>query len=227
MAELLIMEPDARLAEKMCTLLERAGHACRVAESIPEGLALVNDGDRAVTLLNARLPWSDSFIFLRTLEEKGWPVLFITTDPANCEHLRAMYQSSCDVLLSPFTGKALIDAVSELVRTTDHLLTLGNLQLDVINHAVTVDGQPLSLTAQEFELLKALMQSPDAALTREQLLRTAWGYQGVGETRTVDVHVQRLRRKLGSSAIETVYKLGYRLRLRDFQPLCAPVRALP
>ena len=56
------------------------------------------------------------------------------------------------------------------------------------------------------------MQSPNAALTREQLLRTAWGYQGMGETRTVDVHIQRLRRKIGSACIETVYKLGYRLR---------------
>ena len=91
-------------------------------------------------------------------------------------------------------------------------MTLGNLQLDVQLRQATKDGQPLSLTAQEFALLQALMQSPNAALTREQLLRTAWGYQGVGETRTVDVHIQRLRRKIGSGCIETVYKLGYRLR---------------
>ena len=62
-------------------------------------------------------------------------------------------------------------------------------------------------------LLLALMQSPETALSREELLRTAWGYQGIGETRTVDVHVQRLRRKLGSSCIETVYNHGYRLKM--------------
>ena len=90
---------------------------------------------------------------------------------------------------------------------------MGGLRLDVQRKEATLDGEPLSLTAQEFALLQALMQSPDAALTREQLLRTAWGYQGVGETRTVDVHVQRLRRKLGATCIETVYKLGYRLRM--------------
>ena len=99
------------------------------------------------------------------------------------------------------------------MQTSERLLTMGGLRLDVQRKEATLDGEPLSLTAQEFALLQALMQSPDAALTREQLLRTAWGYQGVGETRTVDVHVQRLRRKLGATCIETVYKLGYRLRM--------------
>ena len=75
------------------------------------------------------------------------------------------------------------------------------------------NGEPLSLTAQEFELLQALMRSPDTPVSRQELLRTAWGYQSIGITRTVDVHVQRLRRKLGAKAIETVYKTGYRLRL--------------
>ena len=117
------------------------------------------------------------------------------------------------MLLSPFDGKALVNAVSELMRVTDTTLTLGALSLDVEKRHATLDGRDLTLTAQEFALLQALMQSPDAAVSREQLLRTAWGYQGIGETRTVDVHIQRLRRKIGSSCIETVYKLGYRLKM--------------
>ena len=100
-----------------------------------------------------------------------------------------------------------------MLRATDTTLTIGGLSLDEENRHATLDGQEVPLTAQEFALLQALMESPDAALSREQLLRTAWGYQGVGETRTVDVHVQRLRRKIGSTAIETVYKLGYKLRM--------------
>ena len=212
MAEILMMEPDARLGTKMCEVLSHAGHSCTAAQTVAEGLAQVHRSQRLLTVLNARLPWKESFSFLHTLEEKGWPVLFITGDRANTEHLRAMYQAGCDVLLSPFDGRALVQAVSRLVQSTDRLLTLGNLQLDVQLRQATKDGQPLSLTAQEFALLQALMQSPNAALTREQLLRTAWGYQDVGETRTVDVHVQRLRRKIGSGCIETVSKLGYRLR---------------
>ena len=213
MAEILIMEPDVRLSGKMCDVLNRAGHHCTSAGTVSDGLASVQEGKRLLTILNARLPWADSFSFLRALEEKGWPLLFMTADPANSDHLRAMYQGACSVLTTPFDGRGLVSAVNDLMQTSERLLTMGGLCLDVQRKEATLDGQPLSLTAQEFALLQALMQSPDAALTREQLLRTAWGYQGVGETRTVDVHVQRLRRKLGATCIETVYKLGYRLRM--------------
>lgn len=213
MAEILIMEPDERLGTKMSNALSHAGHHCTVSQTVADGLCHFNGQARMLTVLNARLPWVDSFTLLRTLEEKGWPILFITADEANRDHLRAMYQAGCDVLLSPFDAKQLLTAVNALVLNTSQLLTLGGLQLDVRRKQATKDGHPLALTAQEFALLQALMQSPDAALSREQLLRTAWGYQNVGETRTVDVHVQRLRRKIGSGCIETVYKLGYRLRL--------------
>ena len=76
-----------------------------------------------------------------------------------------------------------------------------------------LDGERVELTAQEFALLLALMENPDMPISREQLLRKAWGYQSIGETRTVDVHVQRLRKKLGVERIETVYKCGYRLKM--------------
>lgn len=78
---------------------------------------------------------------------------------------------------------------------------------------MTMAGERLTLTAQEFALLEVLVKTPGAAVSRETLLRTAWGYQDLGETRTVDVHIQRLRRKLGKSCIETVYKTGYKLKM--------------
>ena len=168
-----------------------------------------------LTILNARLPWSDSFHLLKALAAKGWPVLFITCDKGNSDHLQALYQGSSAILLAPFDGKALVNAVAELLRITDTRLTIGGLSLDVEKHHATLDGKTLILTEQEFAILQALMQSPDAALSREQLLRTAWGYQGIGETRTVDVHIQRLRRKIGAACIETVYKLGYRLKMAN------------
>lgn len=212
MAEILIMEPEIHLGTRMKDILSHAGHACTLSQTIDQGLAQVAASPRLLTLLNARLPWKESFTFLKTLDEKGWPLLFMTGDAANAEHLRAMYHSPCNVLLSPFDGPRLISAVAELTRSTGDLLTLGGLQLDLQNRQVKKNGQELNLTAQEFALLHALMQSPDAAVSREELLRTAWGYQTIGETRTVDVHIQRLRRKIGHASIETVYKLGYRLR---------------
>lgn len=213
LTEILILEPDEWLGKRMQEVLTRSGHHCERAETIAAGLTRVEKSERLLTLLNARLPWVESFQMLKALSARGWPVLFMTGDAANSAHLQALYQGSSAVLLSPFDGKALVHAVEELLRAADTTLTIGGLSLDVENRHATLDGQEVPLTAQEFALLQALMESPDAALSREQLLRTAWGYQGVGETRTVDVHVQRLRRKIGSTAIETVYKLGYKLRM--------------
>lgn len=86
------------------------------------------------------------------------------------------------------------------------------LDIDEKEQAVYVDGQPCSLTPQEFSLLQELVQHVGCALSREELLQKAWGYVIPGETRTVDVHIQRLRKKLGFSCIETVYRRGYKLR---------------
>ena len=86
------------------------------------------------------------------------------------------------------------------------------LKVNGAERVAHLDGRRVELTAQEFALLTALMEQPDVPVSREQLLREAWGYQSMGETRTVDVHIQRLRRKLGVECIETVYKCGYRLQ---------------
>lgn len=213
MAELLIMEPNAEQSLQLCNTLTAAGHVCHPALTVADAAAMLDKGARMTTLLNARMPWTESITFLRALEEKGLPVLFMTTDAANAPHLRALYTSCCEVLLTPCPDGQLVQAVDRLLAASSHLLTFGSLRMDLIRRQVTFAGMPLTLTAQEFSLLQALMQSPDTAVSREQLLRTAWGYEAIGITRTVDVHIQRLRRKLGARYIETVYKTGYRLRM--------------
>ena len=212
MAEILILEPNRQLNRQMCDALNRAGHRCAAALSVSEAERALRRG-RMMTVINAQLPFTQSYAFVRSLAEKGLPVLFITADAANADHLRAMYKSDSDVLLSPFTAAQLTAAADRLLRTSEKTLTLGGLRLDTETRRATKDGEAIDLTAQEFALLQALMRSPDEAVSREDLLRTAWGYQGIGITRTVDVHVQRLRRKLGPASIETVYKTGYRLRM--------------
>ncbi|MBQ8555090.1 MAG: response regulator transcription factor [Clostridia bacterium] len=213
MAEIMILEPDVRTALRVHDALSGAGHVCCTAATIADGLQCIRSSQRLLTILNARMPWTESIGLMQQLEERGWPVLFITADASNAAHLRALYQAGCDVLLSPFQEDELCRSVEQLLSESARTLTLGSLRLDTENREATLDGEQLTLTAQEFALLTALMRSPDAALTRQELLRTAWGYQGIGETRTVDVHIQRLRCKLGASCIETVYKLGYRLKM--------------
>lgn len=216
MADILIIEPDLQTGYRMCEALYPAGHSCHSINSIAEALPLVDAMDRSprmLVVLNARLPWTESVHLLRLLEEYRCPLLFTAAEEANADHLQAIYGGVCGVLPIPFDGAELRQAVAGVLARTHSLLTLGTLRLDADRHEATLDGEHLTLTAQEFALLHALMLSPDAALSREELLRTAWGYRNIGETRTVDVHIQRLRRKLGASCIETVYKHGYRLKM--------------
>ena len=213
MATILIIDPDITTRTRMCEALEAAGHRCLLTASIAEGHEIIKQTTRLVTILNARLSWADSFALLRLLEERSWPLLFVTSDASTVRHLRALYQGPRGVLLAPYDGNQLRHSVAMLLSETNSHLTLGALRMDLENRECTLDGDLLTLTAQEFSLLQALMESPDSPLTREELLRTAWGYHSAGETRTVDVHIQRLRRKLGATSIETVYKLGYRLKM--------------
>lgn len=213
MAAILIIDPDITARLHMRDMLESANHRCILTDSLAEGYEIIRHSTRMLTIINARLPWAESFSLLRLLEEKSWPVLFVTADASTVRHLRALYQGPRGVLLAPFDGNQLRHSAAMLLSETNSQLSIGALRMDVEHRECTLDGESLLLTAQEFSLLQALMESPDSPLTREELLRTAWGYHSAGETRTVDVHIQRLRRKIGTSCIETVYKLGYRLKM--------------
>lgn len=213
MAVILIIDPDRSARASISAALEKANHRCFQAATLAEAYELTQHCPRLVTLLNARLPWAESFALLRLLESRNAPLLFLTADASTVRHLHALYQGPCGVLLAPFDEARLRHSVAMLLSESNSQLSIGALRLDIENRECTLDGEALPLTAQEFSLLQALMESPDSPLTREELLRTAWGYQNAGETRTVDVHIQRLRRKLGASCIETVYKLGYRLKM--------------
>ena len=209
MATILIYEPDEVLAHKLCDSLKKENVRI-VSNCGNESLATLDeDGTPPVILLDARLKWTDCRPLLQRFEQLGCPILFMTQDRKMSAHLRALYSGRSEVLTLPYTQKALRGKLSLLMEQTDAPLVL---RLDEDERVAHLDGRRVELTAQEYALLLALMEKPDTPVSREQLLRKAWGYQSMGETRTVDVHVQRLRKKLGSDYIETVYKCGYRLQ---------------
>ena len=189
----MVLEPDAERRQMLAQTLMQSGFRCFMADSVHDALPFYQDRQNSacmLTILNARLPWCESV-----------------------EHLQSLFDLPCDALVHPFSPKQLMNAVENLLLLAQSLLRAGPLRLDTLHHRVTMAGEHLTLTAQEFALLEVLVKTPGAAVSRETLLRTAWGYQDLGETRTVDVHIQRLRRKLGKSCIETVYKTGYKLKM--------------
>lgn len=206
MARILIAQPNETAARHLAELLTREGHEALVMQEGAEKRidTLLPDA----MILDASVKWTICRPIFLALKRLDCPVLFLTGDRQMTAHLRALYQGASDVQLVPYTQRALMGRLTRLLQKKK---LPGELRLSESERVALLDGQRVELTAQEFALLLALMQSPDAPISREQLLRTAWGYQSMGDTRTVDVHVQRLRKKLGCERIETVYKCGYRL----------------
>ena len=209
MATILIYETNKALAQKLCDSLKKEQFDAILCDENDAALPQMTN-PAPLVLLDAQLKWTLCRPLLEHFARHGCPILFLTGDRKMSAHLRALYSGRCDVLVQPFGQKALKHKLHELMGET---AVLGELRVDESERVAHLDGRRVELTAQEFALLAALMEKPDVPVSREQLLRKAWGYQSMGETRTVDVHVQRLRKKLGGEYIETVYKCGYRLKL--------------
>lgn len=171
----------------------------------------VNDINQStIILLDARLKWTDCKEILRFLYRSGCYIVFLTDEKDTEKHLKAIYRGHSTVLHLPIKREAFRDAIKAAKGNKKRESSLKLMQNERI---AVLNGKKIELTAQELALLNALMIDGNPPVSREQLLRTAWGYQSIGETRTVDVHVQRLRKKMGDELIETVYRCGYRLNL--------------
>ena len=210
MATILIYEKDPVLAQKLCDSLKKEKYRAIVCDENDLSLPELNEEEAPLVLMDAQLKWTACRPLLARFAQRGCAILFLTADRQMSAHLRALYAGRSEVLVLPYTLKALRQKLHALLGKS---ASSRALSLDKTERVAHLDGRRVELTAQEFALLLALMEKPDVPVSREHLLRTAWGYQSMGETRTVDVHIQRLRKKLGVECIETVYKCGYRLKL--------------
>ena len=208
MTTILILNYDDSTTRKLQACLRLGKYRVTVSNAYDK--MSVDIKTQPLVILDARMKWTTCRPLFEQFQRQGCPVLFVTSDRNMVGHLRALYTGSSDVLTLPFLPKALLSKVTRLLDTRQELR---KLTVNEQERVVMLDGQRVELTAQEYALLFVLMENPDTALSREHLLRQAWGYQSMGETRTVDVHVQRLRKKLGDDRIETVYKCGYRLKM--------------
>ena len=208
MAKVLIYGTDEIATRKLTQVFVREGFGVQVCQANEK--LLTPAAEPVLVVLDARLKWSVCRPLFVDIQKAGYPVLFLTADQEMTSHLRALYRGQSDVLMLPFSPKT---AIAKACALLGHADPLRELAINESERVALLDGERVELTAQEFALLLALMENPDTPISREQLLRKAWGYQSIGETRTVDVHVQRLRKKLGVERIETVYKCGYRLKM--------------
>lgn len=209
MASILIAESAPALNRQIAGDLRLAGHQCDQAFTGEQALALAAGGRYDLVLLDAGLSGT---VLSRLPEEQ--PVAVLTGGQS-----RAEQSGRSAVPVEPYSPQQLltrVEAALEQTGQSTRVFAFRDLTVDFQARQVRRGGRPVNLTPQEFSLLEALVSHRNLAMSRERLLALAWGYDYQGETRTVDVHIQRLRRKLGlEQQIQTVFKVGYRLNTRD------------
>jgi len=223
MATILIVEDDRDIADLIAHSLEKAGHETSRAPSGTEGLARARAARPDLVILDLMLPGMDGLTVCGALRADpalaSVPVIMLTARAEEADKVTGLERGADDYMTKPFSPKELVARVAALLRRVQRARAaeppqrFGPIAIDADRHRVTVEGREIRLTAKEFLLLQYLVQHRERVLSRDLLLSDVWGYQYTGGTRTVDVHVSRLREKIPflAGALETVKQFGYRL----------------
>ena len=216
MAHILVVEDDLAIRELVKRNLQMVGHTCCcVADG--KGLTELVDREKIdLIILDVMLPGLSGFELIQELQDI--PVIFVTAKGALEDKLKGLALGAEDYIVKPFEVLELIARVGVVLKRygrNEALVQIEDIEIDLKQHRVTKGGADVNLTPQEFRLLEVLIQNKNLALSRDQLLNLAWDYDYEGETKTVDVHIRKLRQKLGlENYIKTVSKFGYRLELK-------------
>lgn len=214
MAKILIVEDEKPISELLRRNLTLVGHACGQAFSGEEALRHAEADAFDLMILDLMLPGMSGMEVLRRL---SIPAVILTARGDLSDRVQGLNLGADDYIIKPFETLELLARVAAVLRRTQKAETrfsLGSAEVDIAGRKAYLGGSAVELTPQEFSLLETLIVNKNLALSREKLLELAWGFDYLGDTRTVDVHVQRLRSKLGwEERIKTVYKVGYRLEV--------------
>lgn len=213
MANILIVEDEEPVNELIRRNLELVGHQCRPVYDGKAALNALAEGSYDLMLLDVMLPELDGFeVFEQNREQ---PTIFLTARSGLSDRLRGLTMGADDYIVKPFEMLELLARVEAVLRRTQpkrNDFEIAGVQVDFEGRRIWRDGCEIDCSPKEYELFETLVINRNIALSRQRLLELVWGYDFEGDTRTVDVHIQRLRKKLGlEKRIRTVYKLGYRL----------------
>jgi DNA-binding response OmpR family regulator len=219
---ILLVDDEPSIIQLSRLYLERDGYKTHSQGDGAQALEAIEKLKPDLVVLDVMLPGLDGFEVCRRLRAANNPVpiLMLTARDEDIDKIVGLELGADDYLTKPFNPRELVARVKAILRRTDKSpnpdsapLHLADLVIDSARREVMVSGLPVELRTQEFELLYLLVQNRGLVLTREKLLEKAWGFDFYGQTRTVDVHIAQLRRKIGASQvkIETVTGIGYKI----------------
>lgn len=219
MIKILIVEDEKPIADLLDMSLTAAGYHCDWVDNGLDAADAVEETRYDLILLDVMLPGSDGFELMEYFAPLHIPVIFTTARDSLKDRIKGLKLGADDYIVKPFEIAELLARVETVLRRchkTDSLLSLDDVTVDTQSRVVTKAGQTVPLTAKEYNLLLLFLQNKNIALFRETIYERVWENEYMGDSRTVDLHVQRLRKKLGwQERIAAVYKVGYRLEVKE------------
>ena len=226
MTTILIVEDEENLSDPLAFLLGKEGFETKIAPDGPTALQLFDSEDIDLVLLDLMLPGMSGTEVCRKLRaESSVPIIMVTARDSEIDKVVGLELGADDYVTKPYSTRELIARIRAVLRrgpeaesveeADDQLLKGGRVVMDIDRHTVLVDGQPVPMPLKEFDLLEYLMRNAGRVLTRGQLIDRIWGADYVGDTKTLDVHVKRLRSKIEAepkrpTQLVTVRGLGYK-----------------
>ena len=215
MAKILVVDDEMPINKLVCKNLSLVGHECLSAYDGIQALDIIKNKRPDLVILDVMLPVVSGFEIIKLLNDT--PVIFVTAKNGLNDRLNGLSLGADDYIVKPFEMAELIARVQAVLRRTkrhDKTFTFDDITVDFNSRTVYKADETVFLTPKEYDLLELLISNRNLALSREKILEKVWEYDYCGDTRTVDVHVQQLRHKLGiKERLKTVFKVGYRLEI--------------
>ena len=224
MTKVLVVEDEASYSEALSYVLRKEGFDVAIAETGPDALAEFDRGGADIVLLDLMLPGLSGTEVCRTLRQtSSVPIIMVSAKDTEVDKVVGLELGADDYVTKPYSPRELVARIRAVLRrgSVDEIddtasLEVGRIRMDVDRHLVSVDGDEVRLPLKEFELLEFFLRNPGRVLTRGQLIDRVWGADYVGDTKTLDVHVKRLRAKIEHDpanpvTLTTVRGLGYKL----------------
>ena len=225
---IMVVDDDKHIAELISLYLRKEGFETKEVYNGREAVEVFTAYAPFLVLLDLMLPEMDGYQVCQEIRRvSDSPIIMLTAKGETFDKVRGLEIGADDYIVKPFDPKELVARVKAVLRryekneSKDSAIDLPNLHIDPVRHVAVYHGQELDLPPKEFELLYYLTSNPGRPINREELLSACWGYDFAGDTRTVDVHVMRLREKLNKNdnwVIKTVWGLGYKLEVQNEHP---------
>ena len=215
MIKILIAEDDPNIAKLVEATVAIGGYEGVVCANGTEAFEKMEHGNFDLVLLDVMLPGMSGFEIMQKRTDTQVPVIFITAKQELTDKVRGLRLGAEDYIVKPFEAMELlarIEVILRRVKRTENVYQYGDISVNVEEHTCKYAGKDIYMTPKEFEVLVFFIQHKDVAISRDRLLAAVWGFEYEGESRTIDIHIQQLRKKLNlREKLVTIPKLGYRL----------------